>query len=274
MGLNFFDFLRIGREQSYLPRPWPIRLFTRLFGPLGLHSRIRSANTINAIQHLHLPVDAHILDAGSGRGLTLFWLAQRYINFKLHGIERDEVLVVGCREIATRLGLDNLTFDQGDLSQCVDLGGPYDLIISIDVLEHIEDDVGVLRKMYQALTPTGKLLLHLPLHRWDQHRIFSVFKKHIIHDHVRDEYTPDEIQTKLRMAGFAVHQLAYGFGPLGELAFELNAMFWDHLALRAVMALLTYPLALLLAYLDIRHQHERGNSMIIVATRDGLSGLE
>ncbi len=70
----------------------------------------------------------------------------------------------------------------------IDAQGVYDLIFSIDLLEHIIDDIGTLEGFRQALSPQGRLLLHLPRRHQDQQRVFSAFKNHIISDHVRDEY--------------------------------------------------------------------------------------
>jgi hypothetical protein len=82
---------------------------------------------------------------------------------------------------------------------------------------------------------------------------------------VRDEYLPEEINEKLETAGFQVLRMRYGFGWLGELAFELNNLFWNHAFPRAFSALLTYPLAWLLAYLDVNTKIKSGNSIILVA---------
>jgi SAM-dependent methyltransferase len=158
-----------------------------------------------------------------------------------------------------------LTFVEGDLSEFETVGGPYDLIISIDVLEHIADDTRVLRMFRRALKPHGALILHLPLRHQEQRRIFSAFKRHLVSDHKREEYTPVEIQTKIEKAGFRLQSLRYGFGWQGELAFELNTLVWTVPPIRAALALLTYPLAWWLAYWDVCTVHSQGNSLIVVA---------
>jgi 2-polyprenyl-3-methyl-5-hydroxy-6-metoxy-1,4-benzoquinol methylase len=268
--ISLREFDRIGREHRYTPQlSFPIRAFTWLCGSINLHPRIRSGHVIRTIQQLDLPKDARVLDAGCGRGLVLFWLAARYSAYRLHGIEIDSARVARNQAVARKMGLTGLTFEQGDLSNIDIAKAMYDLIFSVDVLEHIEDDVGVLRAMRGALKPDGVLILHLPLRHQDQHRSFPVFKHHIVDDHVRDEYLPEEIGAKLEATGFDVQDLRYGFGWQGELAFELNNLCWEMVPIRALLALLTFPLAWYLAYRDVNAAIPRGNSMIILARPKG-----
>jgi hypothetical protein len=82
---------------------------------------------------------------------------------------------------------------------------------------------------------------------------------------VRDEYTAAEIHEKLDQAGFQVEYLRYGFSPWGELAFELNNLFWQHMALRLAIALIFHPLCVWLGYMDTRQEYDSGNSLLILA---------
>jgi len=95
--------------------------------------------------------------------------------------------------------------------------------------------------------------------------VFPVFRHHTIPDHVRDEYTQDEIQAKLAQTGFRIQSLGYGFGLPGELAFELNNLFWQQPPLRTLIALATFPAAILLGYVDCRLPPTQGNSLVILA---------
>jgi SAM-dependent methyltransferase len=72
-----------------------------------------------------------------------------------------------------------------------------DVVGAFDVIEHIEDDEGVLREVHLALRPGGTLLLTVPQHPW----LWSDQDDYA--HHVR-RYTRDELQGKLRAAGFKV----------------------------------------------------------------------
>ncbi len=264
--LSLGAFRNLGREQRYIHRNPAMRTFVSLFGPLGIHSRIRAGHILREIQLFAVPPDAQILDAGCGRALVLFAMAQTYPHVHLHGIEIDPDIVQANGEIVRMTGLEKvLTFSRTDLV-VADIGkARYDMLISVDVLEHILDDVAVLLAFRAALKPGGVLLLHLPLRHQQQRRILPAFKRHLIADHVRDEYLPEELTEKLERAGFEILRMRYGFGWQGELAFELNSLFWNYPLLRAFFALLTYPLAWFLAYLDVNAEIVRGNSIICVA---------
>ena len=263
--IDLTAFRNIGREQRFIRRNPLIRAFMWLWGPIGIHSRIRAGHVLRVIRQLDLPRGAQVLDAGSGHGLVLFSLANSQSEKCLHGIEIDPQLVAQSQVIARLLHLPFVSFEQGDLAMMDTVGGPYDLIFSIDVLEHIQEDVDVLRKFRRSMNEHGILVLHLPLRHQEQRRILSVFKNHTVADHVRDEYLPSEIQEKLAIAGFRLHSLNYGFGWRGEFAFELNNLFWWRPRLRATIALLMYPLSWWLAFRDINDSPACGNSLIIVA---------
>jgi trans-aconitate methyltransferase len=205
-----------------------------------------------------------VLDAGCGRAYALFWLAGQHQDWQLLGLDIDTAIIEGNKQVASALDLSNLRFRVGNVWE-LEPDVSYDLVFSMDVLEHIEDDVEVLVAWQQALTAAGYLVLHLPLRHQMQRRVFPMFKQHMIPEHVRDEYVEEEIRTKLTLAGFEVQALSYGFGLWGELAFELNNLFWQFPILRNLVALGTFPLAILLGYLDSRHPSTQGNSLIILA---------
>ena len=267
MPLNFWQFRQVGHEQ-WLVQSNPLqRLFIRLFGPLGVHARIRNTRVINAIRRLELPPGAQLLDAGCGHGYVTFWLARQFPNYRITALEVDPKLVQDGMAIASHLGLENVSFVQGSATDLEDTQR-FDLIFSIDVLEHIEDDTGTLRVFRKCLKPQGRLLLHLPRRHQEHRRFFSAFKGHTTPDHVRDEYTASEIQDKLSQTGFRVEYLRYGFSMWGELAFELNYLFWRWNPLRVLSAIVFHPLAVWLAYMDTRRDYEDGNSLLILASVD------
>lgn len=273
--ISYLQFLQVGREQWIVQRNPLARIFFRLFGPLGVHARIRNTRVINAIRRLNLPDAACILDAGCGHAYATFWLARHYPQYKFWAIDAAPNLIAEGRRIASQLNLRNIKFIQADIRELniKDLA-LFDLIFSIDLLEHIEDDVGLLRAFREALNPRGYLVLHLPRRHQEHRRFFPVFKSHTTPDHVRDEYTANEIHERLLQAKFEVENLYYGFSGWGELAFELNNLFWRHRWLRIMTALVTYPICIWLAYMDTRRDYADGNSFTVIARPISNSGNE
>lgn len=86
-----------------------------------------------------------------------------------------------------------------------------DLVLMMDVLEHVDDDVGLVRQ-YAAKVPSGAhFLVTVPAFRflWSGHDVFLGHKR---------RYTLPEIETTLRTAGLAVLRGAYFFGVVFPLA--------------------------------------------------------
>ncbi len=76
-------------------------------------------------------------------------------------------------------------------------GQPPDTIIYVNVLEHIEDDIGELRTILETLGPGGKLCLFVPA----QPFLFSDFDRHI--GHFR-RYRKSDLEKKCREADFTI----------------------------------------------------------------------
>src|SRR5439155_18247453 len=87
------------------------------------------------------------------------------------------------------------------------LGVPASLVGILDVLEHLPDDVAVLRDLRRMLAPRGVLLLTVPAHQ----SLWSYFDEASNHQR---RYSPRELREKLRAAGFNVEYLSQFMMPL------------------------------------------------------------
>ncbi len=86
---------------------------------------------------------------------------------------------------------------------------PFDAAIMVNVLEHIEDDRDVLRRLYALLKPGGAVLLFVPALPWLYGSLDT-----LVH-HVR-RYTREQLAERLREAGFGIGKVRY-FDALGVL---------------------------------------------------------
>ncbi len=86
----------------------------------------------------------------------------------------------------------------------------FDTVVCLNVLEHIEDDHGALRRLYQLLEPGGHLLLFVPA---DQ-RLYGEIDKQV--GHFR-RYSLDQLKELVQSEGFAVPDIFHQnvFGRLG-----------------------------------------------------------
>ncbi len=83
-----------------------------------------------------------------------------------------------------------------------DITASYDRIYSLNVLEHIEDDIAILRDLHARLTPGGQLLLYVPAFQI----LYSPFDRAV--GHFR-RYHRKELVGKLKSAGFTMRRAEY-----------------------------------------------------------------
>jgi SAM-dependent methyltransferase len=134
-----------------------------------------------------------ILDVGCGTGTMLTHLA-RFGNAQ--GVDMDLEAVGYCHDRGlrqvTQSGADSLPFEKDT----------FDLVTALDVVEHIDDDLGALREMRRVLKPGGLLLLTVPAFRflWGRQDDINLHKR---------RYVARDLRNRLHAAGFDVERLTY-----------------------------------------------------------------
>ena len=148
------------------------------------------------------PPGARILEIGCGTGHNLAMLgAFGHVD----AVELD----ADARTLATRrLGRPVLDARFPDLAG-VERGG-YDLVAALDVIEHVEDDIGALAAMRGLLRPGGRVLIAVPAHAW-------MWSAHDRANHHHRRYSARTLRRALEAAAFHVEHL----GPINSLLFPL-----------------------------------------------------
>jgi SAM-dependent methyltransferase len=95
---------------------------------------------------------------------------------------------------ADRLVTHNLSFTSAP--------GQYDTVIMINVLEHIEDDVGFVRTVREALAPSGRFIIFVPAGPW----LYSELDRSV--GHYR-RYTRATIDGLMRKSEFDILKTQY-----------------------------------------------------------------
>jgi SAM-dependent methyltransferase len=110
-----------------------------------------------AIDRLGLPAGARILDAGCGSGRNMVELARHgsVTGVELSPPSAELARERGCGEVLECSVLD-MPFDEGS----------FDLTVSLDVIEHLQDDVAALRELRRVTRPGGALLVTVPAYQW------------------------------------------------------------------------------------------------------------
>jgi SAM-dependent methyltransferase len=94
------------------------------------------------------------------------------------------------------------------------IADPFDSVVCLNVLEHIEDDLFALTQMRNSLAPDGKLALLVPAHRF----LYGAFDRAV--GHFR-RYERRELTDKLEKAGFIVLETKF-FSLAATLPWLIN----------------------------------------------------
>ena len=157
------------------------------------------------------------LDVGCGAGLLAEPLAR--LGAQVTAIDAAPEVIAVAREHAAGQGL-SIDYRQGAVE---DLDGRFDLVTSMEVIEHVADPQAFLSSLAARLAPGGLLILSTP-NRTARSRLLMITLAEGIgqipkgtHEHERF-ITPDELQAMMTAAGLAVSDCeGIAFSPLRGL---------------------------------------------------------
>jgi len=212
-----------------------------------------------------------ILDAGSGFGQYSYWMAQKFPTSTILSVDVKDEQVADCNNFFQQIGINNVMFEVADLTKFI-LPDKFDLALSVDVMEHILEDVLVFKNIHASLKPGGMLLISTPSDQGGSD-VHEESAGSFIGEHVRDGYNINEIQDKLKLAGFSKIEARYSYGAPGKISWRLSMKYpMQMLSASKVFFiilpfyyLITYPLAFVLNYLDTNTTHKTGTGLIVKA---------
>lgn len=222
-----------------------------------------------------LPRKASVLDAGSGPGQHTWRMAKMNPGWRIKGVDVISREIEMCNEFFRRARMGNrVSFETADLVELNDKE-TYDLIISVDVMEHIENDIQVFRNFHSALRTGGILLITTPSDQGGS-GVDSRDTLSFIEEHVRDGYGVWEITSKLKSAGFTNLTVVYTYGKPGHLSWlisvkypaELISMSGLFFLILPFYYLLTLPFVILLNFFDTLIKHKSGTGLLVTAVKE------
>ncbi|MBA4321754.1 MAG: methyltransferase type 11 [Odoribacter sp.] len=221
-----------------------------------------------------LPVNASVLDAGSGFGQYTWRISCLHKDWKIKAVDINKEQVEDCNNFIVATGRsERVRFETVDLTLLKETDN-YDFVLTVDVMEHIEKDELVFSNFYKSLKHNGILMISTPsdqggsdVHDNEDHSF--------IEEHVRDGYGIEEITQKLKSAGFRSVNVRYTYGRAGTISWIISMKYpvkminksYLFFVLLPFYYLLTFPVSFLLNIIDLSSTIKKGTGLLVTARK-------
>ena len=149
-------------------------------------------NIIQFLFEKHLGTASNtVLEIGCGTGYVLAGLHKKIPNYTLQG---SEIHLEGIKFAQTRL--PNIELVQLDATT-MPFENEFNAVGAFDVLEHIEEDVSVIKEVHRSLKSGGFFIISVPQHQW----MWSINDDIAYH---KRRYSRKELKNKLINEGFEI----------------------------------------------------------------------
>jgi SAM-dependent methyltransferase len=167
------------------------------------------------IDGLGLPPRARVLDAGCGSGRNMVDLARWGT---VTGVELSEAAAEAAR------GRHVGEVVEGSVLEMPFAPASFDLVVCLDVIEHLQDDRAALRELRRVLAPGGALLITVPAYQW-------LWSGHDVVNHHHRRYSRATLRRAAQDAGWECQRATHFNSLLLPVAVALRAL--DRLHARA-----------------------------------------
>jgi SAM-dependent methyltransferase len=258
---------RIFNKSLFLRKLFYILLDILLLRTWHVHRALRIAGR-------QIPEKPEILDAGMGFGQYTWWMAKHRKKWKITAADIKSEQVAECNLFFNSCGISERV--RAIEANLVEFQQPdtYNLILCVDVMEHIEEDRAVFSNFFSSLLPGGRLIISTPSDKGGSD-VHDENEESFIGEHVRDGYSMTDITEKLSSAGFSNIQVSYTYGIPGSIAWRLSMKYpVVMLSLTKLLFIVlpfyyivVMPFCLILNYLDLITKHRSGTGLLITAIK-------
>jgi SAM-dependent methyltransferase len=220
------------------------------------------------------PGDASVLDAGSGFGQYTWRMSRINTRWNIKAIDINSEQIEDCNRFFEKTGLSGrVTCHTGDLTGLADLSS-YNIILSVDVMEHIEQDAIVFQNFYKSLKDNGILLISTPSDKGGSD-VHDDNDKSFIDEHVRVGYSIKDITEKLSLAGFRNIEAGYTYGKPGNISWHLSMKYpvkmlnvsYLFFIILPFYYLIFFPVSIIFNIFDLRLTHKTGTGLLVTARK-------
>lgn len=223
----------------------------------------------------NLPPSASVLDAGMGFGQYSWWMASSFTKWNITAADIKSDQVADCNAFFSAAGMEERVHAiEADLVTWSPPGN-YDLILCVDVMEHIEEDCTVFTSFFKSMNSDGKLVISTPSDMGGSD-VHSDDDESFIGEHVRDGYGKEDITKKLMAAGFDSVSVSYTYGVPGSVAWRLSMKYPVMMLslsklffiLLPFYYLVVMPFVLILNFSDLNINHRKGTGLLVIAEKN------
>lgn len=221
-----------------------------------------------------LPDKARILDAGSGLGQYTWRMSRMNRNWRIKAADINADQTAENREFFKKEGLEaRVELQVLDLT-CLTDERCYNLVLSVDVMEHIREDLLVFRNFYNAMLPGGFLVISTPSDKGGSD-VHDDEGESFIDEHVRNGYSVEDISQKLTAAGFGDINTRYTYGKPGSLSWRISMKYpvkmlnisYLFFIILPFYYLIFFPVSLILNIFDLYLDHRTGTGLLVTARK-------
>ncbi len=215
-----------------------------------------------------------VLDAGTGFAQHSYHILKTIPEAEILAVDVKQDYLNDAEIFVEQLGLSNrIRFQEADLVNFV-TDEKVDLIVCIDVMEHILEDLDVFKNFASSMKDGARVIINTPSDQGGSD-VSQDSDESFIGEHVRDGYGVQEITQKLASAGLSVEKAMYSYGGAGSFAWKflvqlpmkmLNASMIFVLVLPFYYAIV-YPIGMLLNWIDLKGENETGTGLQVVARK-------
>ncbi|MDO8672296.1 MAG: class I SAM-dependent methyltransferase [Dehalococcoidia bacterium] len=186
--------------------------------PIWGRSTVRAENT--ALRQALSAIGAtsgRLLEPGCGAGRFVRTLKQLRPDIEAHGcdISREAIQLAEASE-------DGVTYAIGSLSHLPYHDGKFDIVVVMDVLEHLQDAGAGIAELGRVMRPGGLLHALVPcegqpwtLH-WAMWKLNIAADLKVRHGHHVQRFTRSDVRHLISDSGFVIHHISYSMHALGQ----------------------------------------------------------
>lgn len=188
-----------------------------------------------------------ILDVGCGNGIYANSLAY-YFGVQSTGCDLDKKRIKIAQKISDSLKI-NSKFLSGDIKDINFINQTFDKIICVEVIEHIKDDIQIIKKFNRLLRNKGVLVISTARkEKWGDIQEKEYFEKARKGEHVRSGYEFNKFKKILGKYGFKIVKYDLYYQYFSKLAIKVQQKLYNHNLV--FLNLITCPLLTLFSKLD------------------------